>query len=251
MLQFASTEMTHPGSVREVNEDSVLSMTESCLWAVADGMGGYEAGDVASKMLVDSLNQLSFDDQTLSKNIEAIEETIIEVNKKIIDHSNDVFEGRVFGSTIVVTYIENNTGFVFWAGDSRLYRLRDNELKRITRDHSQLQEMLDSNLLLPEEIENYPDHNVITRAVGAEEELILDFMAFEIEDDDKFLLCSDGLYNALDEDLIQNILNIGNINLNSQQLISEALEAGASDNVSFILIQNSDGQTITNVKVKS
>lgn len=250
MLQFASTEVTHAGSVREVNEDSVLSKKEISLWVVADGMGGYEAGDVASKMLVDALDEIKLGD-SIASNIENIEQTVLDVNQQIIEHSNLVFEGRVFGSTVVLVYLYENLGFVFWAGDSRLYRLRDNVLKTITRDHSQLQEMLDSNLLLPEEIENYPDHNVITRAVGAEEILMLDFLAFNIKEDDKFLLCSDGLYNAVNDNELQSILNNGSIHLNSKQLIEAALENGASDNVSFILIQDSNGETITNVKFRS
>ena len=250
MLQFASTEVTHAGSVREVNEDSVLSKKESGLWVVADGMGGYEAGDVASKMLVDALDQITLGD-SITSNIENIEQTVLDVNQQIIEHSNLVFEGRVFGSTVVLVYLYENLGFVFWAGDSRLYRLRDNVLNKITRDHSQLQEMLDSNLLLPEEIENYPDHNIITRAVGAEETLMLDFLAFKIKENDKFLLCSDGLYNAVNDNQVQTILNNGSIHLNSKQLIETALEHGASDNVSFILIQDSNGDTITNVKFRS
>lgn len=250
MLEFASTEITHAGSVREINEDSILSKANSGLWVVADGMGGYEAGDVASKMLVEAINKITLED-SITSNIEILERAVLDVNQQIIDHSNLVFEGRVFGSTVVLVYIHENLGFVFWAGDSRLYRLRDKELTKITRDHSQLQEMIDSNLLLPEEIENYPDNNVITRAVGAEENLMLDFLTFEIDADDKFLLCSDGLYNAVNDDQVQLILNNGSIHLNSKQLIDTALENGASDNVSFILIQDSNGQTITNVKFKN
>jgi len=250
MLNFDSTEMTHVGSVREVNEDSILSRAENGLWVVADGMGGYEAGDLASSMLVDALNDISLE-SSISSNINAIEQTINDVNQKIIEYSEVEFGGRVFGSTIVAAFFQDTFGSVLWAGDSRLYRLRSNTLARLTKDHSQLQEMLDSNLLLPEEIENYPDQNVITRAVGAEKDLMLDFQVFEIEEDDKFLLCSDGLYNSINEDQIQYILNNGGIKLNTEQLIRLALENGASDNVSFILIQNNEGQTITNVKFKN
>ena len=250
MLNFDSSEMTHVGSVREVNEDSILSRAENGLWVVADGMGGYEAGDLASGMLVDALNGISLE-SNISANINSIEETVNDVNKKIIEHSEKEFGGRVFGSTIVVAFFHDSFGSVLWAGDSRLYRLRSNILTRLTKDHSQLQEMLDSNLLLPEEIENYPDQNVITRAVGAEKDLMLDFQVFEIEEDDKFLLCSDGLYNSINENQIQYILNNGGIKLNTEQLIRTALENGASDNVSFILIQNNESQTITNVKFKN
>ena len=250
MLNFDSSEITHVGSVREVNEDSVLSRVESGLWVVADGMGGYEAGDLASSMLVDALNDISLEN-SLSSNIDSIEQTVNDVNQKIIDHSEVEFGGRVFGSTVVVVFFQDNFGSVLWAGDSRLYRLRSNALTRLTKDHSQLQEMLDSNLLLPEEIENYPDQNVITRAVGAEKDLMLDFHVFEIEEDDKFLLCSDGLYNSINENQIQDILNNGGIKLNTEQLIRTALENDASDNVSFILIQNNESETITNVKFKS
>lgn len=249
MIKFASTEMTHEGTVREVNEDSVLSRSDSGLWAVADGMGGYEAGDLASSMLVGALGDIHFE-ENLARDIEIIEQTVFNVNDMILDHSDRELGGRVFGSTVVIAYLQDTLGFAFWAGDSRLYRLRSNKLFRITRDHSQLQEMIDSNLLLPEEIENYPEQNVITRAVGAEQNLMLDMLAFEIQEDDKYLLCSDGLYNSVDERTIEEILNNGSIKLNTEQLINKALENGASDNVSFILIQNNEGQTITNVKFR-
>jgi len=250
MLSFDSSEITHVGSVREVNEDSVLSKAENGLWVVADGMGGYEAGDLASSMLVEALNDISLEDD-IASNINCIEQTVNDVNQKLIEHSETEFGGRVFGSTIVVAFFQDTFGSVLWAGDSRLYRLRSNTLTRLTKDHSQLQEMLDSNLLLPEEIENYPDQNVITRAVGAEKDLMLDFQVFEIEEDDKFLLCSDGLYNSISENQIQYILNNGGIKQNSEQLIRTALEHGASDNVSLILVQNNESQTITNVKFKN
>lgn len=250
MLSFDSSEITHVGSVREVNEDSILSRAENGLWVVADGMGGYEAGDLASSMLVEALSDIPLEN-SISANINTIEKAINDVNQKIIEHSEIEFGGRVFGSTVVAVFFQDTFGSVLWAGDSRLYRLRANTLSRLTKDHSQLQEMLDSNLLLPEEIENYPDQNVITRAVGAEKDLMLDFQVFEIEEDDKFLLCSDGLYNSINEDQIQSILNRGSIKLNSEQLIQISLENGASDNVSFILIQNDEGQTITNVKFKN
>jgi len=250
MLDYNSSEISHVGSVREVNEDSVLSRPENGLWVVADGMGGYEAGDLASSMLVEALNNLSLGNG-ISSSIDEIENAIYRVNEKILEHSEAEFGGRVFGTTVVVAFFYDNFGAVLWAGDSRLYRLRSNLLTRITRDHSQVQEMLDSHLLLPEEIENYPDQNVITRAVGAEKQLLLDLQVFEIKEDDKFLLCSDGLYNSVNEDIIQSILNNGGIKFNADQLIRLSLENEASDNVSFILIQNNESQTITNVKFKS
>ena len=250
MYAFASAEITHVGTVREVNEDAILSRHDRQLWVVADGMGGYEAGDVASNMLIEALKDVELD-KTLANNIDEIEQAVISVNQKIIEYSNSVLDGRVFGSTIVLIYVYEDIGFVLWAGDSRLYRLQNRELVRLTRDHSQLQEMLDSNLLMEHEINDYPDSNVITRAVGAEDNLRLDFYTFKIDEGDKFLLCSDGLYNAVDDTVIESLLNGGSIKLNSKQLIDTALENGASDNISFIVIQNDDGQTITNVKYKS
>jgi len=249
MYAFSATEMTHVGTVREVNEDAVLSRSATQLWVVADGMGGYEAGDVASNMLVEALKNVELNN-SLASNIDELETAVINVNQKIIEYSNTVLDGRVFGSTVVLIYVYEDIGFVLWAGDSRLYRLKNRKLIRLTHDHSQLQEMLDSNLLMEHEIDDYPDSNIITRAVGAEEKLRLDFFTFKIEEDDKFLLCSDGLYNAVADEVIESLLNSGSINLNSKQLIDTALENGANDNISFIVIQNNDGQTITNVKYK-
>lgn len=250
MNLFVSSELTHPGNFREINEDALLSKPEQGLWVVADGMGGYEAGDVASNMVIKALDELPVS-EILPEAIEQIEDAIHSVNKRIIQYSGEFLEGRVFGTTVVALLIHNNLGFVLWAGDSRLYRLRNNELKQLTRDHSQLQELIDSGLLTAEEINNYPDQNIITRAVGAETELLLEMCCFEVDVDDKYILCSDGLYNAISEQHIEAILNMGTIKHNSDLLIKKALENGAKDNVTYILIQNNDVITVTNVQYKN
>jgi serine/threonine protein phosphatase PrpC len=122
-----------------------------------------------------------------------------------------------------------------WAGDSRLYRFRRGELKRISRDHSQVEEMLARGLISAEEAESHPSSNVITRAVGAGRDLFVDITAFDIEADDTFMLCSDGLYNEVAEEDIVTCLNMKHVEQSTTTLLNYALSSGARDNVSVVV----------------
>ncbi len=236
-IKWQSAADTNMGMVRSVNEDSIMANPEAGLWAVADGMGGYEAGDVASKMIVTALEEIK-PQQQLDHYVNEIEDRIIDANQRILEYAEIMHDGRMLGSTVLSLLIKGQVGVCMWAGDSRLYLLRNNHLQQVSRDHSHVQELMDQGSITPEQAENHPDSNVITRAVGTSEELYIDIKAFNIQMGDTFLLCSDGLYNAVDEEDIELYMKDTDTEEGVKQLIVKALENGAPDNVSVILVKS-------------
>jgi len=225
---------TDRGAVRKVNEDSVLDKAEVGLWTVADGMGGHEAGDVASQMLVEALNQTNLHSK-LSDIVNQAEDLIHDVHDKILERSESEYGGRTMGSTIVTLLVHENVGVCLWAGDSRLYRKRRGHIQPISSDHSQVNEMVARGLISEKEAENHPASNVITRAVGATPDLHLDATVFDIQKGDTFLLCSDGLYGELTLSEIDSYLRGDEVDQIANELIQAALTRGAKDNVSVIV----------------
>lgn len=235
-IQWYSSSDTNVGMVREINEDSVMSKPQVGLWAVADGMGGYEAGNVASNMIVKSLEELE-SKPGLSAMVDSIEDQLLDVNQRILEYAEIMLEGRTLGSTVVSILLRGQVGVCMWVGDSRLYRLRNNELTQLSRDHSQVEELLQQGLIREDEVENHPESNVITRAIGTSEELYVDLNVFSAQVGDTFLLCSDGLYNAVsNEDIIIQMTN-PNTDDAVKQLIVKSLENGATDNVSIVMVK--------------
>ncbi len=236
-IKWNTSADTNVGMVRTVNEDSIMSNPDVGLWAVADGMGGYEAGDVASKMIVSSLAEIE-KHENLDTFVDDIEDKIIDANHRILEYSDIMHDGRILGSTIVSLLIKGQVGVCLWAGDSRLYLLRNNQLQQLSRDHSHVQELLDQGSITEEDAINHPDGNVITRAVGTSEELYIDINAFNVQIGDTFLLCSDGLYNSVDDIDIEHHMRSHDTDNAVKQMIVKALENGAPDNVSIIIIKN-------------
>ena len=237
-LHWTTSAETHRGMRRQINEDAILVRPEVGLWAVADGMGGHEAGDVASRLVTDALGALDRE-QSLSRFVDDVDDTLIGINRKLRTHASENFAGRTMGCTIVALIAGGYVGVCLWAGDSRLYRLRRGELRQITRDHSPLEEAVDRGLMSVEEAAERPESSVITRAVGGQGELHLDIIVFEMEPDDIYLLCSDGLYRELENKEMLAILTSRSVEESVDELLDCALERGARDNVSVIVSQAS------------
>lgn len=235
-IRWASCAATNVGTVRAVNEDAVLDKPELGLWAVADGMGGHEAGNVASQMIIEALGELD-KPGVLNDFIDRIENRIIDVNERLLEYSEIMLDGRVSGSTVVALVIYGYAGVCLWMGDSRLYQYRGNRLQQISHDHSQVSELLQAGAITVEEARHHPESNVITRAVGTNDVPYLDVDVFDVQLGDVFLLCSDGLYNALDEDSIAACLECAEPEQIVTQLIDSALAHGAADNVSVVAIK--------------
>ena len=234
-LSWSSFGISDTGKVRKHNEDSMLERPEIGLWVVADGMGGHAAGDYASQMIVSTLKKVH-EGIELNRMINDIEDRLIDVNKRLIDKANQSGKRTTIGSTVVIMVAYQKYCIYIWAGDSRLYRLRDNELRQMTTDHSQVELYVEKGLISREEAAVHPHGNMITRAVGATDELFLDMDIQEMQSKDRYVLCSDGLTKHITDFEIQDILGEGTNKETCKTLIDLTLERGAGDNVTVIVV---------------
>ena len=234
-LSWHSHGITNVGKVRKHNEDSMLERPETGMWVVADGMGGHAAGDVASQMIVNSLKKVH-EGISLDRYIDDIEDKLISVNKKLIDKANESTKRATIGSTVVMMLAYDKYCVYFWAGDSRLYRLRNGELRQMTTDHSQVEQYVDQGLISREEAAVHPHGNMITRAVGATQEFFLDMDIQEMQKGDRYLLCSDGLTKHTADYEFQELLAKGTAEEICKEMIELTLTRGAGDNVTAIVI---------------
>ena len=194
-------------------------------------MGGHEAGEVASGAIVAGLSHVVDIDQA-SKFVDAVEDCLIEVNRRLFAASSS--QGKVMGSTVAAVLALPGHCLCMWAGDSRVYRLRNFELQELTTDHSEVEELIAEGSLARADADGYPGENVITRAVGGEEDLFLEVKLFEMAHKDRYLLCSDGLYKDVKFHEIQEILSDGDVTSACRRLIDCAKSRRCSDNVSVI-----------------
>jgi serine/threonine protein phosphatase PrpC len=235
LITWTSASATDVGGKRKINEDSLLARPEAGLWVVADGMGGHSAGDVASNAIVHPLAQLE-PPASLPDFVDQVEGLLMSVNQQLRDYANDQLGGRTVGSTVVSLILSQRAGVCLWAGDSRLYRLRNGQLTRLSRDHSAVQEMVEAGAITQAEADRHPKSNVITRAVGGAENLYVDAAVFAPEAGDTYLLCSDGLYNEVAEDSIRRKLAL-DAEESTARLIEEALQNGGRDNISVVIVK--------------
>jgi protein phosphatase len=231
-----SAQQTHRGKRRQHNEDAVLSRSPVGLWAVADGMGGHQAGEVASQAITAALSAVSLTG-SLSRRVDAVEDALLAVNDELRLHASSRGLGTTIGSTVVVMVAEGRAGAVLWAGDSRLYRLRDGTIEQITRDHNPVCDLLDSGAVSEEEA-LAADTNIITRAVGGQPRLYLDVALFDLAPDDTYLLCSDGLYRELPPPLLAATLNNQQtLKRAADVLLERCLQGAADDNISLVIVR--------------
>lgn len=234
---WISSGTTHVGTVRDVNEDNYIERPELGLWVVADGMGGHSAGDIASTMVVDALSVI---DRTGTNEefIQKIVDTLSITNQKLRQMAFSRFGKKsMVGSTVVVLICYENQYTILWAGDSRAYLYQAGKLDQITRDHSHVNELVDSGALPEEEAEAHPLANVITRAIGAAQDLNIDRLDGDLNSGDIFLLCSDGLNKELTDGEIQQFFTTENVVDINKALIHSALIRGAKDNITAISVK--------------
>lgn len=236
MLTWTSAEATDVGAKRKINEDNMLSRGDIGLWVVADGMGGHAAGDVASQELVTAMAQLKATPD-LADFVDAVEDKLLAVNYQLRKHGQEALGGRTLGTTVVSLFLLDTMGACVWAGDSRAYLYRDGELSRISHDHSAVQEMIDAGMITHEQAAYHPHRNVITRAVGGSENLYPEVRVFTVKAGDWYILCSDGFYNELNEDVIAAHLVQETPEESVRILMEKSLANGALDNVTLIIIK--------------
>jgi serine/threonine-protein phosphatase Stp1 len=239
-LTVTGAAVTHAGRVRRINEDAILDRGDMApgigLWAVADGVGGAFAGDWASGLVVGALGAIAVPDSAAAY-LGEVRQSLDRVNTQLRVEAAAAGGERVIASTVVCLMLFGARFCCAWAGDSRLYRLSTSGFRQVTRDHSEVQRLLDLGMLSPAAARTYPRRNVITRAVGAEASLQLDSVEDRVLPGDAFLLCSDGLTRTVRDSEIAAILQQHEPGGTVSALLALALERGAPDNVSIAAIK--------------
>ncbi|HJW56056.1 MAG TPA: protein phosphatase 2C domain-containing protein [Burkholderiaceae bacterium] len=239
-FRWTSASCSHVGLVRGRNEDACLDQPERKLWAVADGMGGHALGDVASRMVVENLNDIP-EPNSLEQFLADTRDRLQTTNRQL--RAAAATRGvPIIGSTVVALLACDHACGYLWAGDSRIYLYRNGRLKQLTRDHSQLEKFRSQNKDNAEAAEavHAPPRNMITRAVGAADTLETDEAMMEVHDGDIFLLCSDGLSNAVSEQEMCSELVAGNCQQAVESLVELALKRGGRDNISVVVVRADD-----------
>ncbi|MBY0574635.1 MAG: Stp1/IreP family PP2C-type Ser/Thr phosphatase [Undibacterium sp.] len=246
-LEFASH--TDTGLVRSHNEDAIVICAEAGLAVLADGMGGYNSGEVASQMSVDLVSQQIMEKQSLSwmprlpwqNSVPAkwISEAIIYANQKVITHASQHPDNYGMGTTIVVALCHQDRLVVGHVGDSRAYRYRGGVLCMITHDHSVLQSQIDAGLVSEAEAHFSPIKNLITRAIGSHMDIEVEVHDHQLQEGDIYLLCSDGLSDMLELQQMQLALQelSGDLDMCCKTLVYLANRQGGLDNISIILFR--------------
>ena len=244
MQQFRAHAVTHPGTRRGHNEDIFVDRPDLGLWAVADGAGGHQAGEIASEMIATTLRTIP-GALTAEEMLAQVRLRIAATHAALRECASRKGEGAIVASTVVVLIVRHGHFVCLWAGDSRAYLLRDSVLRRITRDHSLVQELVDAGDLDERDAEGHPRANVITRAVGDSTETVeLDKVTDRLMDGDRFLLCTDGLSKVLDDEKLAAILRANGPESAAEKLLTAALAQHAADNVTAVVMEVlGDGNT--------
>jgi protein phosphatase len=237
-LRWTSAAHTDVGLVRSRNEDACLAQPERGLWAVADGMGGHAFGDVASNKVTNALATVAVP-QDMAQFVAAASERIARVNHELRAEAA-ARNVAVMGSTVVIMLACGPEIACLWAGDSRIYLYRQGRLQQLTRDHSQAQELRSRGGAGDGALPVSAANNMITRAVGATDALDLELATLEACDGDMFLLCSDGLSNAVDEPAIMEALAPGDCARAALALVGRALANGGRDNITVVVVRADD-----------
>jgi len=240
---------TDPGLARENNEDSVVYDAENCLGVLADGMGGYNAGEVASGMATAFIKSelgrwlAQAGHHANAREVRrAMEICVDNANKSIFNAANSNPQYSGMGTTLVLAVFHDTRLMLGHIGDSRCYRLRAGVMEQITKDHSLLQEQMDAGLITPEQAAVSTNKNLVTRALGVEDAVVLEVNEHRVEPGDIYLLCSDGLSDMVEDAGIVDLLKAeGTLEQKAGQLIDAANANGGRDNISVLLVQALSG----------
>ena len=236
MTRMVSAGATNPGRVRTHNEDAFLDAPDRRLWVVADGMGGHSAGDVASAMIVERMGKVE-PVAGMADFIEKVDNALSAVNEDLRKHAQER-NVSLIGATVVAMIGGKDFTAIGWAGDSRAYRFQEGKLQRMSRDHSTAQELMDTGQFTAQQLAGKQQGNTITRAVGGEPKLYLDWLVAGFEPGTQFLLCSDGLTKEVPEPKIEEEFqkNLPPKEL-AESLLQAALAAGGRDNVTVVVVR--------------
>jgi len=236
-VQVRSSFLTDVGRVRERNEDACFAGDH--VFAVADGLGGHRAGEVASDLALGSVRAL--DQAEARAAAKGVAEAVRKGNRAVHDRAETDDSLRGMGTTMTAVVISGNTAFIAHVGDSRCYLIRGGAITQLSRDHTLVARMVSEGRLTPEQAEAHPQRSVLTRALGADKEVDVDESRFSLIDGDRLLLCSDGLTGMLGNDEIRDEVAAGSdLDEICRRLIEAANERGGQDNITVVLIDISD-----------
>ena len=233
---------TDLGSVREVNEDRYFASDALGLWAIADGMGGMSRGDWAASQVIQALAALPREDD-LDAMLRQAAAALEQANAAI--RAESAARGEQMGTTAVLLVVRERDFGIVWIGDSRGYLLRHGKLHRLTRDHSQVRELVDRGLLDEASAARHPLRNVLTRAVGvADPPLGLEMVRDRLEPEDLLLLCSDGLYGVVDEAELETVLGSVPLAGLGDALVARCIAGGAPDNITLVAVSATEATLV-------
>lgn len=234
MTEISAAGDSHVGQVRRGNEDALLVGTS--VFAVADGMGGHVAGEVASETALNPIARLDgrvFADADVAQ--QALRDAVREANRLVLERADDTPDLRGMGTTLTVAMIEHRRLHVAHVGDSRAYLLRDGELVQLTRDHTLVRDLVDEGQITEQQAADHPQRSIITRAIGVAEDIDVDAVTMSLRRGDRVLLCSDGLTNVVDDDEIAHrLLGADGLEAAIDTLIEQANERGGPDNITAV-----------------
>ncbi|MFN3357083.1 MAG: PP2C family protein-serine/threonine phosphatase [Pseudomonas sp.] len=233
--QWRSTGRTARGKTRTHNEDAFFDGPQRGCWAVADGMGGHRAGDVASQRVISRLASLP-QQGSLEERVEAVRHCLRGLDCELGQATEQAGEG-IMGSTVVVLLLDSHRAACIWVGDSRCYLWRGQRLYQLSRDHSLRQHLMDKQRLSPEQAQAHPDAGALTRAVGGRQPLSLEVLELCTRPGDVFLLCSDGLYQGLSHGELSGALNAGSPWQVVDRLFTDVLRGPARDDLTAVVVQ--------------
>lgn len=231
-VRFESFGVSHQGRVRERNEDRFLIEPESGLWVVADGMGGHEDGELASSSIVEHLGAIGVA-ASAPELRERFEDRLARAHGDIRRQASE--RGVTIGSTVAALLAIDGCYACLWAGDSRIYLVRAGTIAQVSRDHTEAQELVERGVITPQEAQTWPRRNVITRAIGVSDDLVMEFEQGETLPGDIFVLCTDGLTNHVSDREIESAVVAAPPRQACQALLDMVLERGASDNVTIVV----------------
>ncbi|CAM4252556.1 Stp1/IreP family PP2C-type Ser/Thr phosphatase [Paenibacillus tarimensis] len=238
------------GRIRLVNEDRAWAQMTAAgvgVAIVADGMGGHQAGDVASQLAVDTFREAMSGvsgELTLEAAKTLLRQAILQANEVVYELASQNDHYHNMGTTVVAALLLQDSGVVGHIGDSRAYKLRQGDLRQLTEDHTLVNELAKSGQISAEEAASHPRRNVLTRALGTDREVEVDIKGFSWKEDDLLLLCSDGLYSMVSDEEMRMTLIESELDLDgkAERLIEQALRAGGEDNVTVLLVHSNSGE---------
>lgn len=225
---------SHVGLKRKVNEDAVLALPEHSIWVVSDGMGGHDAGDYASRLITDLIATIE-PHLSATERMHALREAIQKAHSVI--RAEATSRGvSVIGATVASLMLANGHFVGIWAGDSRIYRVRNGAIQMLTADHSIVAGLVEAGQMSWDEAEHHPQSNAITRAVGVGDDLELDKVRGDVQPGDRFLICSDGLTKYATFGMLENVMNKEPLETVVDRLIQIALDGGGADNITVVVV---------------